>query len=215
MSGRGVYTYVGNDPLDRTDPSGNCPSCIGALIGIAVDYGIQVTANLASGESVGDALTDISGKSLLVSAALGAVGNIGGGKALTTLARGLSNQTKGKIGEAVARVGIAARGEKVIARGEKAGEVAELGKLSGRAQNAKPDFVVQKADGSTGVVEAKFGNSQLTPAQAELRNQVGDDAFRVSRTSYDDVRNAGGATGSAAGGAAGNCVSGAAGPCQR
>lgn len=209
-----LYAYVGNDPLDRTDPTGNCPSCIGALIGVAVDYGIQVTGNLASGESLGDAVTDIDGKSLLVSGALGAVGNIGGGKALTTLVRGLSNQTKGKIGEAVARVGIAARGEKIVARGEKAGKVSELGQVTGRAQNAKPDFVVSKADGSTGVVEAKFGSSQLTPAQAELKSQMGD-AFQVSRTTYEEVRAVGGAAGSVAGGATGNCVSGAPGPCQR
>ena len=28
-----LYTYVGDDPLDRTDPSGNCPSClVGAFV---------------------------------------------------------------------------------------------------------------------------------------------------------------------------------------
>jgi hypothetical protein len=104
----------------------------------------------------------------------------------------------------------------VIARADKAGEVSQLGKVTGRAANSKPDFVVRKADGSVGIVEAKFGTSQLTKAQRELRKQVGEDAFRISRTSYEDVRNAGGAAGSVAGSvvegaragaAAGRCTS--------
>ena len=209
-----LYAYVYNDPVNKTDPTGECPWCAGAAIGALVDIGIQVGTNLASGQDLDDAISNIDGKSVLASAALGAVGNIGGGKALTTLARGLSNQTKGKVGEAVARVGIAARGEKVVARAERAGDVRQLGQVTGRAQNAKPDFVVRKADGSTGVVEAKFGSSQLTPAQAELKNQMGD-AFQASRTTYEEVRAVGGAAGSVAAGVTGNCASGAPGPCQR
>ncbi|MCM2311851.1 MAG: hypothetical protein NDI84_10645 [Steroidobacteraceae bacterium] len=208
-----LYAYVGNDPANKTDPSGQF-GLVGAGIGALVDGAIQVGTNLASGQDLGDAISNIDGNSIALSAAFGAVGNVGGGRALTTLARGLSSETKGKIGEAVARIGIATRGEIMIARGEKAGNVGELGRLSGRAQNAKPDFVVKRPGGSTSVVEAKFGNGQLTPAQRELRNQVGDDAFRTSRTSYDDVRHAGGAAGTIAGGVAGNCVGGTSGPCQ-
>src|SRR5437879_6136735 len=33
-----LYTYAGNDPLDKTDPGGNCPSC---LIGILVEVGFE------------------------------------------------------------------------------------------------------------------------------------------------------------------------------
>ena len=37
-----LYTYVGNDPTDRTDPSGKCPECIGALIGGGLELGLQL-----------------------------------------------------------------------------------------------------------------------------------------------------------------------------
>lgn len=31
------YTYAFNDPVNLTDPTGECPMCIGALIGGALD----------------------------------------------------------------------------------------------------------------------------------------------------------------------------------
>ena len=38
-----LYTYVENDPTDRTDPSGDCPECIGALIGGGIELGFQLS----------------------------------------------------------------------------------------------------------------------------------------------------------------------------
>jgi len=43
-----LYAYVANDPLNLTDPSGECgPSCVGALIGA----GLEVVDQVASGEA--------------------------------------------------------------------------------------------------------------------------------------------------------------------
>ena len=67
------YAYAWNDPVSLNDPDGNCPWCIGALIGAAVDYGLQVAGNLAEGKSLGNSLTDIDGKSILISAGAGAL----------------------------------------------------------------------------------------------------------------------------------------------
>jgi hypothetical protein len=56
------------------DPDGRCPWCVGAIIGAAVDYGMQVAGNLAEGKELGDAHTEVDAKSILISAAAGAVG---------------------------------------------------------------------------------------------------------------------------------------------
>lgn len=68
------YGYGYNNPVSFDDPDGRCPWCIGAIIGAATDYGLQVAGNLAEGKDFGDALTDVDGKSILVSAGTGALG---------------------------------------------------------------------------------------------------------------------------------------------
>ena len=55
------YDYVGDDPTDKTDPSGKCPPCaiavvaramvVGAATGAAVDYTMQVAKNANVGVS--------------------------------------------------------------------------------------------------------------------------------------------------------------------
>lgn len=136
-------------------------------------------------------------------------GGVGGNVAVKAVS-GLSNATKGKIGEAVARAGIALRGEKVIAAQEKAGSV--INGVSGRGAKAVPDYVVKDAKGNVKVVAAKFGSSNLTGAQKDSQKQMGD-SFTVSRTTCNDVANAG-ATAGAATGAAASCVATESSPCR-
>ena len=38
-----LYAYVRNDPLNQTDPSGNCPWCLGAVIGGGIELAIQLS----------------------------------------------------------------------------------------------------------------------------------------------------------------------------
>lgn len=74
--GQEVYTpyqYGYNDPINNSDPYGDCPACFGGVIGGLVDYGLQVAVNLAEGDGLGKALTDVDVKSIVVSAAAGAV----------------------------------------------------------------------------------------------------------------------------------------------
>ena len=50
------YAYSWNSPVTLNDPDGNCPWCIGALVGAATEYLVQVGTNLAKGQDLGDAL---------------------------------------------------------------------------------------------------------------------------------------------------------------
>src|SRR5665213_844714 len=63
--GVNLYTYTDNDPLNRTDPSGNCPACIaalaGALVGGGIDLGTQLIQN-------GGSLSQVNWTSVGVSA---------------------------------------------------------------------------------------------------------------------------------------------------
>lgn len=149
-------------------------------------------------------LTPLIWTSVGASAALGAVGSYSGvgGRLLSAGVSKLPANAKGWIGEKVARAGIALTpGEKYIGTKIAAGSFG----ATGRAAKAVPDFIVKR--GSTiGYVEAKFGKSSLSGAQRALRDQVGDDVFRVSRTSYDDVATFGNHLGAAAAGATGGAV---------
>lgn len=62
------YGYAWNSPVNLTDPDGNCPWCIGALIGAAVEIGTQVAVNAATGKD----LTDIDWGDVGVATAVGA-----------------------------------------------------------------------------------------------------------------------------------------------
>jgi uncharacterized protein RhaS with RHS repeats len=200
----GRYTYVDNNPYAKVDPDGRL-GVGGFVIGAGIDLGVQVLGNMASGQSFGTALSNVSVGQVLVSGALGAVGQIGGSTAANAIVSGMSNGAKGALGEAVARVGIAVRGETVIASQTAAGKVAELGSVTGRAAKAVPDYVVKTGDGAVKVVEAKFGTSGLTGAQQALKSQMGD-AFTVSRTTANEVANVAGNAGAVVGGSTGAAV---------
>ena len=68
------YVYAWNRPTEITDPDGNCPWCLGAIIGAATEYAIQASINLAKGDDLGDALwNNIDGADVLLAGAEGAL----------------------------------------------------------------------------------------------------------------------------------------------
>jgi RHS repeat-associated protein len=65
------YNYSYNNPILYNDPEGDCPMCVGALVGALVDTGLQL-AEIALDDN--KTLSDFSFTSVAVSAASGAVG---------------------------------------------------------------------------------------------------------------------------------------------
>ena len=73
---RSAYGYVGGNPLNGIDPSGQNPMLIGALIGGGIDLGIQLFSSWAKG--CGLTFSNVNwahvGQAALVGAALGGLG---------------------------------------------------------------------------------------------------------------------------------------------
>jgi len=92
-----LYTYTGNDPLDRTDPSGNCPSCLGALVGGGLELGIQLLS--PEGRAAYSAAISALGRGD-VAGAVKAAGAEVTKVALSAAAGALGVGIAGKVGEA-------------------------------------------------------------------------------------------------------------------
>jgi len=71
--GFGRYTYANNNPYKYTDPDGEF-GVVGALVGAALDAGMQVANGMQSGQSLKESVKNIDLGSVAVSAALGSVG---------------------------------------------------------------------------------------------------------------------------------------------
>lgn len=68
------FQYGLNNPLSNNDPDGKVWNLvIGAVVGMAVEYGTQVVGNLASGDPLSKALTNVKGGSILIAGAAGAL----------------------------------------------------------------------------------------------------------------------------------------------
>ena len=97
-----LYVYTGNDPINLTDPSGECPWCIGAVVGafvgVAFEAGTQVAFAVGKGESLGEAISGIDGGRILQSAAVGAAaGALGPGAAAFAKGTRVGQKTAGRF----------------------------------------------------------------------------------------------------------------------
>ena len=101
-----LYTYVGNDPANRTDPTGNCPSC---LIGALVEVGFQAYTgelNNAFSEAFDGnfgALAVSAGK-IGVASLSGGVSTVAAAKAVSVVGKAYEAAVIGKAAAVVAKV---------------------------------------------------------------------------------------------------------------
>ena len=158
---RSPYAYAWNDPVNLTDPDGQCPACWGALAGFVVDVGIQVAVNLSSGQSLNTAIDNVDLKQSFVALGTGAAS--GGLSAVKTL----HAVTKGSLSLAVNGTGSAA------SQAAKTGKV-DAGEV---AIDAVGGEVASRVLGP--VVKAAV---KMTPAGAATAKQLATQVRRTENT---------------------------------
>ena len=193
-----LYAYASDSPINNSDPTGNCPWCIGAAFGFGTDLTMQLIHNHGNWHC-------IDGGRLLVATGLGAVTGGLGGEGLNLGLSGLSNATKGGIGEGLSLAKNFLSGSSLVGT-QVSGENLGLSTVF--------DSVWQSFRGTTYYVESKFGTSGLTAAQQAAQNALGS-AYQVEKWTYPFFGNAGGAAGGALGGLVGGQMSGRACGCQQ
>jgi RHS repeat-associated protein len=218
LAGSNLYAYVGNDPLNNTDPNGACPQCLaGAAIGASIGLAFQAGSDLWNwrvssfssyvgavvGGSVGGAAATVCGPACAGATAGAASNLIASALNGTFSASGLVTDT------AVGAAGGAVLGQvapyvfrNYVSRGTKGaiGEgLTQLDLLLNRQmivqRNAANgvgrstfDFLLDNGS----FVESKFGTSDLSTVQRQAAAQPGMD-LRVDYWNYPTVSGIGAA----------------------
>lgn len=103
--GTNRFAYAGNSPVNASDPGGNCPSCVGAVVGGLVGLGARFTSDLINGDWS-------SPRDYAASAASGAIIGATGGLASPTLGGAIATGALSGV--------LGAQVESIVGKGEPA-----------------------------------------------------------------------------------------------
>ncbi len=194
-----LYAYVGNDPVNKTDPTGLCPMCIGAIAG----GGLEIIRQSITGEL--SMSTSSIGKIVVASGAGALGGGIGAGLAKVTSAyagAGIATIRAGANGVANAGIGAASTvannkldNKSDLTEGVKTG--AALGAIGGALGSAAGDAL--------DAGKAALNNSTMKTLSTETKNVL----QTISQTTNSALGSNSSAAGASVGTAAGNFISNA------
>jgi RHS repeat-associated protein len=173
------YAYALSDPLLLDDPTGECPWCIGAvvggLIGAGIAYGSQVVNNVNQHGLNGAAFTNVDGRAVLGGAIVGAVGGATFGLGLSAgtavaAAAGLTSAS----GTAASAVGVATVAVSSVAAGQASRATANAweGQPVARGLFQPKDMLIDAALGVAGfkVFGGKFNKIAPPPQPHAVTN---------------------------------------------
>jgi uncharacterized protein RhaS with RHS repeats len=151
-----LYAYVDNDPLNNTDPTGNCPACGGAAVGAVVALVIQVgTQTLREDKSLGDVEID------WVDVGIGAAAGATGFGALKVAGKFFKAETAAVRAENAAARAVAARGR--AQTGQIARRTAQAQRASAEVRAARRDMAKAAAAATAVAVGKKVAHGVTHP----------------------------------------------------
>ena len=169
------YAYCANNPIAYRDENGEWINfVVGAVVGAATDYALQVATNYVEGKTGVEAWTDISGSSIAVSAGAGATGvgiatKVGKAMKVAKMAKGM--KTVITVGSEVATDAVVSGTNQLVTTGEV--------DLKNMAIDATAGQIVGKT-----VSKAVQNKAQASKTTKVLHNQA-DRAQRVAKGSRE------------------------------
>lgn len=160
----GVYTYVGNDPLDKTDPSGNCPECVGAIIGGGLEFAVEAI-EISAGVRENYSAADIGISAVAGATGVGAARLVGRAAEIGKLGKFLVNRLVD---------GSVSAGSQEAKKGEVSGTAVAVDVLAGAV-------VGEAVAGRVASAAEKSSEARILARQADRARRVAEGSTRAAR----------------------------------